>query len=79
MKEKEEENFEENPIVKRYFSRIFTVLPEEIRQKILKLNLSKNELKKLSKELAFLPEEKQQEFLTELNKFLEDMENKKEE
>ena len=58
--------FEKIDAVKRYFYRIFTVLPKDIREQLMNLNLSKDELKEVKKELAFLSEEKQKEFLKEL-------------
>ena len=61
-------NFEKLEIVKKYFGRIFNVLSKDVRIKLLKLQLSETELKEIKKELAFLPEEKQKEFLRELTR-----------
>ena len=61
-------NFEKLKIVKKYFGRIFNVLSEDVRKKLLKLKLSETELREIKKELAFLPEEKQKEFLKELTR-----------
>ena len=58
--------FEKLEIIKRYFSRIFTILPKDTRERLLRLNLSKQELKDVRKELAFLPIEKQKDYLDEL-------------
>ena len=55
-------------VVKKYFQRIFTILSKEVREELTKLNLTKEELKEIKKELAFLTEEKQLEFLKELKK-----------
>ena len=60
--------FEKLEVVKKYFQRIFTILSKEVREELIKLNLSKDELKEIKKELAYLPEEKQLEFLKELIK-----------
>jgi len=60
--------FEKFDIIKKYFSRIFTVLPKDVREQLMNLKLPKDELKEVKKELAFLSEEKQKEFLTELAK-----------
>jgi len=60
--------FEKVDVVKRYFHRIFTVLSKDVREQLMSLNLSKDELKEVKKELAFLSEEKQKEFLEELAK-----------
>ena len=63
--------YEKLDIVKKYFQRIFTTLSKEVREELMKLNLSKDELKEIKKELAFLSEEKQIEFLNELAKNIE--------
>jgi len=60
--------FEKIDVVKRYFHRIFTVLSKDVREQLMELNLSKDELKEVKKELAFLSEEQQKEFLEELAK-----------
>lgn len=58
--------FEKLEVVKRYFHRVFTVLSKDIREQLMNLNLSKDELKEVKKELVFLSEEQQKEFLEEL-------------
>lgn len=60
--------FEKLEVVKKYFHRIFTILSKEVKEELMKLNLSKDELKEIKRELVFLPEEKQIEFLKELSK-----------
>ncbi len=60
--------FEKLDVVKKYFYRIFTILSKEVKEELMKLNLSKDELKEIKKELAFLSEEKQKLFLKELAK-----------
>ena len=60
--------FDKLDVVKRYFYRIFTVLSKDVREQLMNLNLPKDELKEVKKELAFLSEEKQKEFLKELAK-----------
>ena len=61
-----EKDLEEISEIKKYFSRIFTVLSKEIREKIKILNLSKEKKKQLKRELAFLPKKKQDAYLDEL-------------
>jgi len=61
----DESSFEKYEVVKRYFARIFNILSKEIRQELLKLDLSKEEIKEIKKELAFLPEEQQKEYIKE--------------
>ncbi|MFW9770682.1 MAG: hypothetical protein ACFFFB_03675 [Candidatus Heimdallarchaeota archaeon] len=60
-------SFEKLEIVKKYFARIFIVLKKEIRRELLSLDLTKEELKEIKKELVFLPEDKQKEYLKELS------------
>lgn len=67
-------NFEKLKIIKNYFSRIFNVLPKDIREDLLKLNLSKEELKSILKKIAFLTEEKQRMFLEEISNNLKNEE-----
>ena len=59
-------NFEEIKVVRKYFARIFTVLSHEIREKVINANISEKVKKILLKDLAFLTEEKQNEYLDEL-------------
>jgi len=59
-------NFEEISVVKKYFSRIFTILSKEIREKLMNLSVSEETRKLIKKELAFLSKEKQKEYLDEL-------------
>lgn len=66
MNNDENGGFEKFDVVKRYFYRIFTALSKDVREQLMNLNLSKDELKEVKKELAFLPEKKQIEFLKEL-------------
>jgi hypothetical protein len=61
-------NFEEIGVIKRYFSRIFNVLSVEIREKLLNLNLSEKVKKIIIKDLAFLTEQKQNDYLDEFKK-----------
>jgi len=63
-----DENFEDIGVVKKYFSRIFTALSKEIREKLMNLNISEKVKKIIIKDLAFLTEEKQKEYLDELKK-----------
>ena len=60
--------FETLDVIRRYFYRIFTVLSRDVREQLMNLNLSKDELKEVKKELAFLSEDKQKQFLKELAK-----------
>ena len=66
-----ENNFEKYEVVKRYFARIFNVLSKEIRQELLELDLTKEELKEVKRELGFLPENEQKKYIKEF------IENKK--
>ncbi len=59
-------DIEDIPEIKKYFSRIYTILSKEIRDKLRDLNVSKEKKKQIKKELAFLPKDKQIEYLDEL-------------
>jgi len=59
-------NIEDLDCVKKYLSKIFTVLSKETREKLMNLNLSEERKLKLARELAFLPEAKQKDYLKEL-------------
>ncbi|MFX1377232.1 MAG: hypothetical protein ACFFA0_15615 [Promethearchaeota archaeon] len=63
-----EKNMEEISEIKKYFSRIFTILPKDIREKLKLLNISKEIKKILKKELAFLSKENQIKYLDELER-----------
>jgi len=63
-----ERGFETLDVVKKYFQKIFTVMSKDVREQLMDLNLSKGELKEVKKELVFLPDEKQKEYLNELSK-----------
>jgi hypothetical protein len=58
-------DLEEIPEIKKYFSRIYTVLSKDIRDKLKNLNVSKDKKKKIRKVIAFLPKKKQNEYLDE--------------
>jgi len=62
----ENRDLEDIPEIKKYFMRIYTVLSKDIREKLKLLNVSKEQKKKIKKELAFLSKEKQIEYLDEL-------------
>jgi len=58
-------DLKEIPEIKKYFSRIYTVLSKDIREKLKHLKVSKEKKKKIRRELAFLPKKKQNEYLDE--------------
>jgi len=68
------ENFEELEIIKKYFQRIYNVLHEKKKKKVENLNLSKDEKKRLVKELGFLEIKKQEDYLKELKDILKNFE-----
>jgi hypothetical protein len=65
INEKELEDISE---IKTYFSRIFTVIPKEIKERLKTLNISKEKRKMLKKELVFLSKENQLKYLDELER-----------
>lgn len=58
-------DLEDIPEIKKYLSKIYAVLSKDIRDKLKRLNVSKDKKKKIKKELAFLSERKQNEYLDE--------------
>lgn len=50
-------------VVKEYFSKIFTILSKDLREKIKDLKISKKEKNELLKELAFLSAEQQAKYI----------------
>jgi hypothetical protein len=65
-KDMNEKNLEEISEIKKYFSRIFTVFPKEIRDRLKDLDIPKEKKKILKKELAFLSKENQFKYLDEI-------------
>ena len=74
MNKDDDGDFEKIGVVKKYFSRIYTVLKPDIRERIDELNISDKKKKKIRKEIAFLSEEKQYEYLEELSNDTEGIE-----
>ena len=67
MNKDDDGDFEKVGVVKKYFSRIYTVLKPDIRERIDELDIPDKKKKKIRKEIAFLSEEKQYEYLEELS------------
>jgi len=63
---KKGKDLEDIPEIKKYFLRIYTILPKEIRERLKDVKISKKRKKEIKKELAFLSKEKQIEYLDEL-------------
>ena len=57
---------EDKKVVKKYFSKIFTILSKDIREQISELKISKKEKNELLKELAFLSKEEQAKYIKEI-------------
>ena len=74
MNKDDDGDFEKIGVVKKYFSRIYTVLKPDIRERIDELNIPDKKKKKIRKEIAFLSEEKQYEYLEELSNDTEGIE-----
>ena len=69
-----ENGFDTLDVIKAYFQRVFNIFSKEVRDELLKLepHLSKEEFKEIKKELAFLPQEKQLEYLEELKEEIDE-------
>jgi len=59
-------NKKDKKLVKEYFSKIFTLLSKEIRNKIKDLDISKKQRKEILKELAFLGKKQQIKYINTL-------------
>jgi len=70
----DENGFDTLDVIKKYFQQIFNIFSKDVREELLNLEpkLSKDEFKEIKKELAFLPQEKQLEYLEELKEELND-------
>ncbi|MBN1801644.1 MAG: hypothetical protein JW891_09080 [Candidatus Lokiarchaeota archaeon] len=64
---KDKFDIEKLNIVKKYFSRIFTVLKPEIRHELDILDIPDQKKKELKKALAFLSYSKQKKYLKEIH------------
>jgi hypothetical protein len=56
-------NEKDRKVVKEYFAKIFNIISKDLRKQILELDIPKKERKSLLKELAFLAEEEQLNYL----------------
>ncbi len=63
-------------IVEKYFLKIFNVLSERIRRKILELNIPERDKREILKEFAYLTEEEQEKYLNELFEINRDISDK---
>ena len=66
LNNKKSSNIEKIGFIKRYFSRIFTVLSKDIREKLMSLNIPEKKKTSLKKELVFLTKDKQNDYIDEL-------------
>ncbi|MHA1805174.1 MAG: hypothetical protein ACTSU4_11720 [Promethearchaeota archaeon] len=60
-------NEKDKNLIKKYFTKIFTVVSKDIRKRMNELDISKKEKKELLRELAFLTREQQIKYLEELS------------
>ncbi len=74
VKDDDDGDFENIGVVKKYFSRNYTILKPDIRNRLEDLNIPEKKKKKLRKEIAFLSEEKQYEYLDELSNNIDGIE-----
>ncbi|MFX0076074.1 MAG: hypothetical protein ACFE96_11565, partial [Candidatus Hermodarchaeota archaeon] len=63
-------------IVKEYFSKIFNIISKDLRKQISELEIPKKERKSILRELAFLAEEEQQNYIEELRNLYEEIPKK---
>lgn len=60
-------------MVKQYFTKIFTVLSEEIRKKLLELDIPEEDKKSLLKELAYLTKQEQIKYIESVKQLYKDI------
>ncbi len=56
-------NEKDRKVVKEYFSKIFNIISKDLRKQILELDIPKKQRKEILKELAFLAEEEQMNYI----------------
>jgi hypothetical protein len=69
-------NEKDRKIVKEYFSKIFNIISKDLRRQISELEIPKKERKSILKELAFLAEEEQLNYIQELRNLYEEIPKK---
>jgi len=69
-------NEKDRKVVKEYFSKIFNIISKDLRRQISELDIPKKERKSILKELAFLAEEEQLNYIEELNNLYEEIPQK---
>ncbi len=66
-------NEKDRKVVKEYFAKIFNIISKDLRKQILELDIPKKERKSILKELAFLAEEEQLNYLGLLRNLYEEI------
>jgi hypothetical protein len=69
-------NEKDRKIVKEYFTKIFNIISKDLRKQITELKIPKKERKSILKELAFLAEEEQLNYIEELRNLYEEIPKK---
>jgi hypothetical protein len=69
-------NEKDRKIVKEYFSKIFNIISKDLRKQISELEIPKKERKSILRELAFLAEEEQLNYIEELRNLYEEIPKK---
>jgi len=69
-------NEKDRKIVKEYFAKIFNIISKDLRKQILELDIPKKERKSILKELAFLAEEEQLNYIEVLRNLYEEIPKK---
>jgi len=64
-------NEKDRKVVKEYFSKIFNIISKDLRKQILELEIPKKQRKEILKELAFLAEEEQLNYIGALRNLYE--------
>jgi len=72
-KEIDRDNFDKIDVVKKYFSKEFSILSGEIRERLKSIEIPKKEKEELLRELAFLTKKRQREIIEYLELFQENL------
>jgi hypothetical protein len=69
-------NEKDRKVVKEYFAKIFNIISKDLRKQIVELDIPKKDRKSILKELAFLAEEEQLNYIEVIKSLYEEIPNK---
>ncbi|MHA1460498.1 MAG: hypothetical protein ACTSO8_03370, partial [Promethearchaeota archaeon] len=66
-------NEKDRKVVKEYFAKIFNIISKDLRKQIVELDIPKKDRKSILKELAFLAEEEQRNYIEIIKSLYEEI------